>query len=115
MITRYALFEGSVKAGAAEAFRKAVMEELVPLWQAFPGVVAVRVSFVEERDDGAPELVLILAVDYPDRSVLSAALASDARKASRTATERILPHFFSGRIHHHVTELTSFPAASSRA
>jgi hypothetical protein len=111
VITRYALFEGAIKAGAADAFRKAVLEELVPLWRAFPGVVAVRVSFAEERDDGAPELALILATDYPDRAVLSAALTSDARKASRAATERILPRFFSGRIHHHVTELASFPPA----
>jgi hypothetical protein len=111
VITRYALFEGSIRAGEADAFRKAVIEELVPLWQAFPGVVAIRVSFVEERDDGAPELALILAVDYPDRAVLSTALASDARKASRAATERVLPRFFSGRIHHHVTELKSFPPA----
>ena len=109
MITRYALFEGSIKAGETDAFRKAVLEELVPLWRAFPGVIAIRVSFVEERDDGAPELALILAVDYPDRAVLSAALASDARQASRAATERVLPRFFSGRIHHHVTELNSFP------
>jgi hypothetical protein len=41
--------------------------------------------------------------------VLSTALASDARTASRAATERVLPRFFSGRIHHHVTELKSFP------
>lgn len=108
MITRYALFEGSIKDGQAAAFRKAVLGELVPTWQAFPGVTAVRVSFVEERDEGAPEFVLILAVDYPDRVALTAALASDARKISRAATERLMPRFFSGRIHHHVTELRSF-------
>jgi hypothetical protein len=108
MITRYALFEGAIAAGAETAFRKAVLEELVPTWRAFPGVIAVRVSFVAERDEGAPELALILAVDYPDRAAVDHALASDARKASRAATERILPRFFSGRIHHHVTETLSF-------
>lgn len=108
MITRYALFEGSIKAGQTDAFRRAVLEDLVPMWQVFPGVVGIRVSFAEERDPGAPELVMILAVDYPNRAALATALASDARLASRAATERMMPHYFSGRIHHHVTEVESF-------
>jgi hypothetical protein len=111
MITRYALFEGSIHAGEEAAFRKAVLEELVPTWRTFPGVIAVRVSFAVERDEGAPEHALILAVDYPDRATMELALASDARKASRAATERILPRFFSGRIHHHITDLLTFPPA----
>ena len=72
------------------------------------GVTAIRVSFVEERDPGAPEVVLILAVDYPDRASLAAALVSDARQHSRATTERVVPQYFSGRIYHHVTELRSF-------
>jgi hypothetical protein len=108
MITRYALFEGSIAADRTEDFRKAVLEELVPTWQAFPGVMAIRVSFVEERDPGAPDLVLILAVDYPDHATMAAALASNARQKSRAATERVLHQLFSGRIHHHVTRLETF-------
>ena len=109
MITRYALFEGSIHAGRDAAFRQAVLQELVPTWRTFPGVLEVRVSFVQERDESTPELVLILAVDYPDRVAMDTALASEARKISRSTTQRILPRFFSGRIHHHVTELLSFP------
>ncbi len=108
MITRYALFEGSIAAGKEADFRKAIQEELVPNCQAFPGVTAIRVSFVEERDPGAPEVVLILAVDYPDRATLATALASDARKRSRATTERVVPQYFSGRIYHQVTELSAF-------
>jgi hypothetical protein len=111
MITRYAFFEGSVREGQAAAFRQAVLQELVPTWQAFPGVLAVRVSFPQSRDEGAPEMALILAVDYPDREVLERALSSEARKVSRATTERLLPRFFSGRIYHHVTELLRFDAA----
>ena len=108
MITRYALFEGTIAEGKVAAFRKAILEELVPTWQAFPGVTAIRVSFVEERDPGAPEIVLILAVDYPDLATLAIALASDARKRSRAMTERVVPQYFSGRITHQVTEQRSF-------
>jgi hypothetical protein len=111
MITRYALFEGSIRDGQADAFRRAVADELVPTWRAFPGVSAVRISFAEERDHGAPELVLILAVDYPDKNTLAIALDSDARKLSRAATERVMSRFFVGRIHHHVTETTGFAPA----
>ena len=110
MITRYAFFEGSIREGQAAAFRQVVLEELVPTWQAFPGALAVRVSFPQARDEGAPEMALILAVDYPDRAVLEQALTSEARKISRATTERVLPRFFSGRIYHHVTELMMFDA-----
>lgn len=104
MITRYALFEGTIHDGQTEAFRAAVQAELVPTWLAFPGAVAVRVTFADERDAGAPEFPLILAVDYPDRAALDLALASQERLTSRAATERVMPRFFTGRIHHHVTE-----------
>jgi hypothetical protein len=108
MITRYALFEGSIREGQSEAFQQAVLDELVPTWRAFPGVIAVRVSFARDRDAGAPEIVMILAVDYPDRRAMDAALASDARKISRATTERLIPRFFSGRIHHHIAEAHTF-------
>lgn len=104
MITRYALFEGQIQNGQTEAFRAAVLAEVLPHWRAFPGVLAVRVCFSNERDEGAPELPLILAISYPDRSTMDTALASPARAAAKAATEAVIARFFSGRIHHHITE-----------
>ena len=92
MITRYALFEGSIAKGQTEAFRAAVLQELLPKWQAFPGALGVRVTFADERDEGAPEFPLILAIDYPDREAVT-----------KVATEALLPRFFTGRILHHIT------------
>ena len=62
MITRFALFEGSVKTGQTQAFREAVLKRLVPLWRQFPGNSDVRVMFSDDRDEGAPEVPLILAI-----------------------------------------------------
>jgi hypothetical protein len=106
MITRYALFEGTIHPGMTDAFRAAVNDRLVPLWRQFTGNCGVRVSFGEERDEGAPEYPLILAISYPDRAALEAAMACPARFASRDATGLITAEFFTGRIHHHVTEAT---------
>jgi hypothetical protein len=111
MITRYAFFEGSIREGQAAAFRQAVLQELVPTWQDFPGVLAVRVSFPQSQDEGAPEMALILALDYPHPAALEQSLASEARKISRATTERVLPRFFSGRIYHHVAEVMTFEGA----
>ena len=47
MITRYALFEGRVHDGQEEAFRTAVLEEVLPKWRAFPG--ALRSLFAGEN------------------------------------------------------------------
>ncbi|MCB1332847.1 MAG: hypothetical protein KDK26_04165 [Roseivivax sp.] len=110
MITRFAFFEGHVAPERAAEFRKAVIEELVPTWQVFPGASAVRVTFATERDEGAPEMPMMLAVDYPDRAALERALASQERIDSRAATQRVLPRFGSFRIHHHITDAESFPA-----
>lgn len=108
MITRYALFEGTIKPGQTEAFRAAVMETILPKWKQFPGALDVRVSFAEARDDGAPEFPMILAVNYPDMAAVDAALASPVRTQARTATEAVLSQFFDGRIHHHVTLANEF-------
>jgi hypothetical protein len=103
MITRYALFEGSIRNGQVDAFRAAVTTELLPLWKQFPGASSVRLSFSEARDEGAPEYPLILAVSYPDQAAMQQALASPVRAQSRAVTESVVARFFDGRIHHHVT------------
>ena len=86
MITRYALFEGKIRDGHAAAFRTAVLEEVMPKWQAFRdrGALAVRVCFTEIRDDGAPEIPLILAISYPDLDTVETVLASPERAAARS-------------------------------
>lgn len=104
MITRFAFFEGHVDRGQTDAFRATVLAEVLPKWKAFPGALAVRVCFANERDEGAPEVPMILAVSYPDRASVDRALASPARAEAKAATESVLSRFFSGRIHHHVTE-----------
>lgn len=103
MITRYAMFEGTVNDGKADEFRAAVMAELLPKWQAFPGARSVRVTFTEDADEGAPSFPLIMEIDYGNRAAVVAALNSDARTAGKKATEALLPRFFTGRIHHHIT------------
>lgn len=102
MITRYALFEGQVHAGQTAAFRDAVLAEMLPVWQTFPGLLAIRVSFGDSRDDGAPEFPLILAIDWPDMATVEAFLAHPVRVQGRAVTASVLERYFTGRIHHHV-------------
>lgn len=109
-ITRYALFEGEIAPGQTEAFRRAILTEVLPHWKAFPDVLAVRVCFSNERDDGAPSLPLVLAISYPSREAVDVALASPARAAAKAATEAVLARYFTGRLHHHITEATEFEA-----
>lgn len=103
MITRFALFEGRIHEGQEDAFRAAILSQVLPEWRAFPDALAVRVNFAEFRDDGAPQIPLILAISYPDLAAVEAALASPVRARAKAATEAVLAQFFDGRIHHHVT------------
>lgn len=111
MIRRFAFFDGSVHEGQEDAFRAAVMTELVPTWRRFPGALAVDVAFADSRDEGAPEFPLILSITYPDMATLAQALADPIRAASRAETEAVLARFFTGRIHHHVCQAQHFAAA----
>lgn len=111
MITRFAMFEGTVT-GDVAAFRSAVETRLVPLWRQFPGASNVQVMFSTDRDDGAPEFPLILAITYPDAAAMESALASPPRFQSKDATGEIVAEFFEGRIHHHVTDMTSYDPAT---
>jgi hypothetical protein len=108
MITRYALFEGTVAPGQTQAFRAAVLAEILPVWRRFPGALAVHVTFADDRDVGAPEFPLILAIEWPDRATVDAFLDHPIRKEGRAATEGVLSRFFTGRIHHHITTAHSF-------
>ena len=64
----------------------------------------MRVCFENERDEGAPEIPLILAITYPDHATMTAALASPQRALAKAATEALLERLFTGSIHHHVTQ-----------
>lgn len=108
MITRFALFEGKVHDGKTGEFRKAVLDRLVPLWTQFSGNTGVRVMFSDDRDAGAPEFPLILAISYPDIATMEAALATPVRAQSKQVTGEIVDAYFDGKIHHHVTELNTF-------
>ena len=109
MITRYAFFEGTVRDGETEAFRNHVNDHLVPLWTQFPGNTDTRVMFGEDRDEGAPEFPLILAITYPDIETMDKALESDVRYASKDATGVLIEKYFTGTIHHHVMKASEFP------
>ena len=100
VITRYALFEGHNHTGQTEAFCAAMLADVLLHWQSFPDVLAVRVCFENERDEGAPELPLSLAISYPTRAAVDTALASPQRAAAKAVLER----YFTGRIHHHITD-----------
>ncbi len=96
-ITRFALFEGTITSGEAAEFRTAILREVLPKWQAFPCALAVRICFSNERDTGAPEIPLILAITYPSREAVDIALASPERAAAKAATDAVLARYFKGR------------------
>ena len=110
MLTRYAIFEGRLVPGTEQDFRRAVIDRLVPMWRQFPGQTGLRITFGLERDEGAPEYPLILAITYPDRATMLAAMDHSVRLESRAATQAAIAGRFEGRIHHHVTEMLDFPA-----
>ena len=105
MLTRTAIYEGTIKAGHEEEFFRRVRNELEPLWRRFPHVQAVRVQRTLSADKDARAIVMILEMDFVDQAAIDDCLASSIRPESHTATEKVMT-LFDGRFYHYVTAAT---------
>lgn len=112
MFTRTALFEGKILEGQEDAFFSAVEERLLPIWQRLPRVQDVRLYKPVRRDADAPEIFLVLEIDYPSIEAIEEAMASPERELAKSAHEAIMP-MYEGRHYHLVSlRLANFVAAS---
>ena len=103
MLTRTAIYEGTIKAGREEEFFRRVRDELEPLWRRFPNVTAVRVQRTRTMDKDARPIAKILEMDFPDMKAIDECLASPIRPESHDATEKVMT-LFEGRFYHYVTD-----------
>lgn len=112
MLTRYVFFEGEALLDG-DSFRRLIEEELLPLWQAMPNSTGTRLTFADTRDADAPEILMVLAVDYPDHAALEASLVSRHRCHTRDRSAAVLASSFKGRVHHHVTRAAAGSAKTT--
>ena len=88
MLTRTAIYEGSIKAGREEEFYRRVRDELEPMWRRFPNVMAVRVQRTTTADKDCPPIAMILEMDFEDMKAIEDCMASNIRPESHAATEK---------------------------
>ena len=86
MLTRTAIYEGTIQAGKEDEFFARVRDELEPLWRRFPHVTAVRVQRRVDADKEARPIPMILEMDFPDMQAIEDCLASSIRPESHEAT-----------------------------
>ena len=103
MLTRTAIYEGTIHPGQEEEFFRRVREELEPLWRKFPGVQAVRVQRLRTADADARPIPMILEMDFADMAAIERCLASPIRPESHAATVEVMK-LFNGRFYHLVSE-----------
>lgn len=111
MLTRTAIYEGTIHAGKEEEFFRRVREELEPMWRRFPHVTAVRVQRTIKADGEARSIPMILEMDFPDMKAIEECMASKIRPESHEATEKVMT-LFDGRFYHYVTEATVLQPAT---
>ncbi|MCQ8277422.1 hypothetical protein NFI95_03020 [Acetobacteraceae bacterium KSS8] len=104
MLTRTALYEGTIEAGGEDAFFADVEKRLVPIWKQFPNVLDVRVQRVRDADPGALPIVMILEMDFADRDALDESLASEIKTRAHALTLEVLKPF-AGRFFHLIAEV----------
>ncbi len=105
MLTRTALYEGTIQPGREDEFFRRVREELEPVWRRFPHVTAVRVQRLRSKDGDARPIAMILEMDFPDMQAIEDCLASPIRPESHAATLEVMK-LFDGRFYHLVSEAT---------
>lgn len=111
MLTRTAVYEGTVAPGREDEFFRRVEAELEPMWRRFPGVTAVRVQRTLSADPDCRPIAMVLEMDFPDMAAVERCLASNIRPESHAATEAVMK-LFDGRFYHFVAEArTLAPAA----
>ena len=105
MLTRTAIYEGTIKPGREEEFFRRVRDELEPMWRRFPNVKAVRVQRTTTADADCRPIAMILEMDFDDREAIEACMASSIRPESHAATEEVMK-LFDGRFYHLVAAAT---------
>jgi hypothetical protein len=94
MITRYAIFNGTVKDGQEAAMRAWVTKNLAPLWRQFACAEEVQVLFGAAPDPNGPPIPLMLAITYADDAAMEKGLNSPARFTSRDLLPALYDQFF---------------------
>lgn len=103
MLTRVAVFEGSLAPGSEDAFFADVAARLDPVWRSFPHVQAVRVLRTTAADPGAIPVVMVLEMDFASMADIQDCLASSIKTRAHAATLEVLKPF-TGRFFHFITE-----------
>ena len=103
MLIRCAFFEGRVQEGKETAFDDFVQQQLLPLWQRFPGSTGVRVLHHVAADPMAPPIRMMLEFDYPSEAAIDQTMASAERTEAKAKTQELLS-MFDGRLYHVVFE-----------
>ena len=111
MLTRTAIYEGTIKAGHEEEFFRRVRDELEPMWRRFPHVKAVRVQRTTTADRDCRPIAMILEMDFEDMKAIEDCMASKIRPESHAATEAVM-QLFDGRFYHLVAEATVLDPAA---
>ena len=106
MLTRVAIYEGSIEPGTEDAFFQDVAARLEPVWRSFPNVLDVRVQRVMKSDRGAIPIVMVLEMDFADMAAIESSLASDIKTRSHALTLEVLKPF-SGRFFHYIANARS--------
>ena len=105
MLTRTAIYEGTIKAGREQEFFRRVRDELEPMWRRFPHVKAVRVQRTITADKDSRPIAMILEMDFEDMRAIEDCMAPKIRPESHAATESVM-QLFDGRFYHLVAEAT---------
>lgn len=103
MLTRTAIYEGTIQDGREDEFFRRVRDELMPIWRDFPGLLSMRVQRRVSADTSARPIPMILEMDFADQAAIDALSSSPVRERAHAATLEVMK-LFDGDLYHLVSE-----------
>ena len=107
MYCRNALFIGTVAAENMDTFKAQINGPMREAIMNFPKIQCLEIKWVEEREDGTPEILFTIEQTYDTKADMEAALASDARPKVHAALAVVKDHF-NGNIYHMNCEMAEY-------
>jgi hypothetical protein len=100
MWIRSAFWEGKLRQGQEQDFKKMLEEDISPAMRTLPGVKHTKVLWAKTYEDRSSDIICQMLVFFDEESDIGKMIASPARNAVRQKVAELNSRCFDGRISH---------------
>jgi antibiotic biosynthesis monooxygenase (ABM) superfamily enzyme len=100
MWIRSAFWEGKLRVGQEQNFKKTLEDEISPAMRTLPGVKDTKVLWPRTYEERSSDIICQMLVFFDEESDIAKMIASPARNAARQKVAELNSRCFEGRVSH---------------